>query len=138
MMKTERNQILNKMKKKVEIVAEDRFKEELEQIERINNNQKSHNAVKLLNRMKPDKKLNVYDKDGKHCMSVKQQVEIITEVFKDIFVKPNQDEVRYYPPCKNIPPFDAGEISKATRKLKNGKSPGIDDLPAEISNMYHK
>ena len=82
--------------------------------------------------MKPNKKLNLYDKDGKHCTSVKQQVEIIIEVFKDTFVKPNQDEVKYYPPSKNIPLFDAGEISKATRKLNNGKSPGIDDLPGEM------
>ena len=61
-----------------------------------------------------------------------QQVKLLTEHFRNIFEKPDQQELKYYPPCENKPPFSEEEIKKAVKRLKNGKSPGIDGMAAEM------
>ena len=131
-MKKERNQTLNKLKREVKAAEDKHYEKELEEIEKSNDYMKSYKAVKYLKNKKPRKQLKVFDKDEKYCTSIPKQVKIITSVFNDTFEKPNQDEIKLYPPCKNEPPFDKEEIATAAKKLKNGKSPGIDDLPAEM------
>ena len=131
-LKKERNILINKIKRRMKLVEEERYGKELEQIEKSKSNQKSYEAVKLIKKMKPKKKLNVFDENGKFVSAVTKQVDIITKVFKKTFEQPDEEEMKYYPPCENKPPFNEREIYLAAKKLKNGKSPGIDDIPAEM------
>ena len=55
----------------------------------------------------------------------KQQTDEITNFFREIFEKDNQGTAKEYPPCSMKKPFTEEEISMASRKLKNRKSPGI-------------
>ena len=66
------------------------------------------------------------NKDGKIASSGKEQCEIISEFFKELFEKENIPEKPLYHP------FTKEEISKVMRKLKNNKGTGIDNVNAEL------
>ena len=69
---------------------------------------------------------------GNMCNTEHQQVKTLTRHFKNIFEKEKQEKPTFYPPCKNQPPFSLDEIKSAVKRLKNGKSPGVDDMNAEM------
>ena len=77
----------------------------------------------------------MYDEEGRMCNSEKQQLEELTKHFKNIFEKENQEQPPQYPPCQNNPPFTKEEIITATRRLKNEKSPGVDEMIAELLKL---
>ena len=62
----------------------------------------------------------------------KQQVDKMTDHFKKVFEKANQQTPTYFSPCKNTAPFTSEEMQMAVKKLKNGKSSGIDEMHAEL------
>ncbi len=64
--------------------------------------------------------------------SGQQQVEIITNHFREVFRKVSKSEVEDVKPVQMRIPFTSEEISKAVRKLKNNKSSGIDEISAEL------
>ena len=86
---------------------------------------KCFEAVHLLKRKKPKKRLIVYNGNGDMVNTEKQQTDEITNFFREIFEKDNQGTAKEYPPCSMKKPFTEEEISMASRKLKNRKSPGI-------------
>ena len=106
------------------------MEKELEEIENNGHNQKAYEAVKMLKKKKPRKKLKVFDESGNMCNTVHQQVKILTGHFRNVFE--NEEEKQEKTPCKNQPPFSLEEIKSAVQKLKNGKSPGIDEINAEM------
>ena len=106
------------------------MEKELEEIENNGHNQKAYEAVKMLKKKKPRKKLKVFDESGNMCNTVHQQVKILTGHFRNVFE--NEEGKQEKPPCKNQPPFSLEEIKSAVKKLKNGKSPGIDEINAEM------
>ena len=130
--KKERNNIRSKIKDRIKVLEEEHLEKELQEIENNGQNQKAYEATKTLKRMKPKKKLKVYDDKGNMSNTENQQVKLLTEHFRNIFEKPDQQELKYYPPCENKPPFSEREIKNAVRRLKNGKSPGIDGMAAEM------
>ena len=48
-----------------------------------------------------------------------------------MFEKDNQGTAKEYPPCSMKKPFTEEEISVASKKLKNVKSPGRNNMYAE-------
>ena len=86
----------------------------------------------MLKKKKQKKDLKVFDLQGNICNSDKQKVDILTDHFNNIFHKDDQELPENYPPSTNNPPFHQEEIKKAVHKLKNGKSPGIDYITAEM------
>ena len=130
--KRERNKTLNEIKIKISVLEEEKMEMELQEIENNGQNQKAYEAVKMLKKRKPKKKLKVFDENGNMCNTEHQQVKILTGHFKNIFEKENQEEPTSYPPSENRPPFSLNEIKSAVKRLKNGKSPGVDDMNAEM------
>ena len=130
--KKERNKVKNQLKERLKTVEEEYFDKELNDIERYGGNQKAYEAVKTMKRKYPRKKLKVFNEKGNMVNTEGQQVKIITSLFKETFEKPNQGEIKYYPPCTNTPKFTSKEIQKAASKLKNGRSPGIDKVYPEM------
>ena len=127
-----RNNIMNKIKIKLGSIEEEKMEDDLMKIERKEGNQKAHEAVKTIKRLKPSKALKIFDKQERIVSSEKRKVDLVTEHFKIIFEKQEQEPIKHYPPCTNNPPFDENEIEKATKKLKNGKSTGEDEISAEL------
>ena len=121
--------MMNQIKEKIKVLEEEELENELRDIENKGNNLKAYEAVKLLKKRKPGKKLKVCDEEER------QQVEELTKHFKNIFEKENQEQPPQYPPCQNNLPFTKEEIITATRKLKNGKSPGVDEMIAELLKL---
>ena len=128
----ERNIILNEIKARIGQIEEEQMKEDFRSIEQKNGNQKAYDAVKYIKKNKPRKKLEVFDEKEKMITSENKKVDIITQHFKKIFEKTNSTEITQYPPCENCPPYNKQEIEKAAKKLKNGKSPGEDEITAEL------
>ena len=92
---------------------------------------KCFEAVRLLQRKKPKKRLIVYNGNGDMVNTEKQQADEITNFFREIFEKDNQGTAKEYPPSSMKKPCTKEEISMASKKLINGKSPSIDNMHAE-------
>ena len=88
-------------------------------------------AVRELNR-KQDGNIIVEDSEGNQLNSSEQKVEKITEYFENIF---KQEVTEPYPeiePQALRIPITEHEVKSATKKLKNNKSPGSDNVQAEL------
>ena len=80
--------------------------------------------------MKPQKPLLIETK-GLSTSDEKEQANIIAEHFKNIFFKNSET----YPKITPVPmsqPFTKEEVKEAVRSMKNGKSPGIDEVNVEL------
>ena len=87
-------------------------------------------AVRELNR-KVDKSILVEGPTG-YVHSPEQKVEVITKYFEDIFKQENVHPIPVIKPQKLQKPITTEEINKAAKKLKNNKSPGCDNVQAEL------
>ena len=126
----ERNKILNEIKELIKKEREKLIEKELEEIESKHADvSKCFGTVRLLKRTKP--KLIVYNVNGDMVNTEKKQTHEITKFFREIFEKDTQSTAKEYPPCNMKKPFTEEEISIASKKLRNGKSPGIDNMYAE-------
>jgi len=90
-----------------------------------------YQAVRALQNLEPKKKILVNGEDGM-VTNEKEQVSIITDFFKNTFKKDNMEEIEEINPVKMDQPFTADEIEDAIKSLKNNKSPGIDNISAEL------
>ena len=128
------------MKTKEEIHRIMKTKEEkdldqkLQHLESVSNDSnKYHQAMRDLRRQKSNKPLLVTDSEGNVAGSTTKKLELIKEHFESALAPESmKKEVKSYEPCKMRNPFNEIEIQKAARRLKNGKSAGIDDLSAEF------
>ena len=73
----------------------------------------------------------VYNGNGDMVNREKQQTDEITNFFREIFEKNNQGNVKEYPPSVMKKLFTEEEISMASKKLRNCKIPGIDNMYAK-------
>ena len=67
----------------------------------------------MLKKKKPQKKLKVFDEKERMVNSEVRKANIITKLFKETLEKPDQGEIKYYPPWENLPPFTEIEIQTA-------------------------
>ena len=81
--------------------------------------------------MQPKKKILVNGEDGL-ITDEEEQVEITTNFFEKVFNNENMEEMDEIQPIKMKQKFKAKEVETAIKSLKNNKSPGIDNINAEL------
>ena len=86
---------------------------------------------------KKRKKILVHTENGVSA-SEKKQMEIITNHFKERFQGRVEEEIKEMEPTEMERPFTEENIRKSVSRLKNNKSPGIDDISAEMISYSHK
>ena len=75
----------------------------------------------------------VKDKNGKTLVTEKEQIIVVPEYFKRMLAPENStDNIIQYEPTEMRTPFNGEEIEKAAKRLKNGKSPGSDEVNLEM------
>ena len=79
---------------------------------------------------KKKKEINIRNKKGKFIGNSREKLKCITEYFKELFSGDRQKEDVIPPETMRIP-FTAVEIEKASKKLKNNKSSGKDNVAPE-------
>jgi hypothetical protein len=99
-----------------------------------NDSTKCYQAMRKIKSKKAKKPLKIYDKNKNLVGSESVQVEIITQHFQKLFTIPNNEYENKptFKPAKLKNPFTKDEISKTSKRLKNQKSPGIDNINAEL------
>ena len=127
----ERNRILKQIKKEVKL---EKGKQQLLRIENVesckNDSRRMFAAVRELNN-NLDKSILVEGPTG-YVHSPEQKVEVITEYFENIFSQDTTNDIPVITPQKLKEPITAEEVNKAVKKLKNNKSPGCDNVQAEL------
>eukprot|EP00112_Aurelia_sp_Birch-Aquarium-sp1_P006574 Seg1722.4 transcript_id=Seg1722.4/GoldUCD/mRNA.D3Y31 product="Craniofacial development protein 2" protein_id=Seg1722.4/GoldUCD/D3Y31 len=130
-LKKRRNKIMHEIRN---ILNEERNKKIFDDIENIekyeNQSTKMYQAVRTIKKMKPKKPLIINSKEGK-TTNENKQVKIIREHFKNFFADKNYKQIEDIAPKEMKKPFTTEEITQATQKLKNNKTPGIDQLIGE-------
>ena len=106
--------------------------ETLEELENSNDDStRMYKAIKLLKTQEPKKRILVNGENGV-ATDEKQQVEIITDFYEKIFRSEDAEEMQTIPPTEMKTHFTGDEVQRAVKSLKNNKSPGIDNLKAEL------
>ncbi|KAI5729125.1 hypothetical protein M8J77_025799 [Diaphorina citri] len=98
-----------------------------------------YNTTKKLANKQFRSKKPIKDKNGNAMFNEKDQIKRWQEYFKELFQNNSQEEVREEDEENvnednriNCDPPTKSEICKAVKELKNGKSPGVDHIPAEV------
>jgi hypothetical protein len=131
-LKKERNRVLKsikKLKKQKEVELLDKNIEHIKNCQ--NDSRRMYEAVRTIHKKEPDPVI-VHNKDGEFVTSAEEKVGIITNFFESLFCVENTTPFEEIPPCKLTIPFTSVEIKKSVNKLRNGKSTGCDNLPAEL------
>ena len=104
----------------------------LEEIENSrNDSNKYYKAIKEIRRLKKIQPLTVENEDGERATTEEEQIKIVMAYFKKMLA-PDTEPRKTYKPSRIRIPFTAEEIRRIIRKLKNGKSAGIDKLEVEF------
>ena len=130
--KEKRNQLKAKLRARLKEIEERKLEKKLEEIENSrNDSNRYYKAIKEIRRLKKIEPLTVENEDGEIATTEEEQVKIVMAYFEKMLA-PETDERRCYKPSKIRIPFTAEEIRKILRKMKNGKSAGIDKLEVEF------
>ena len=90
-------------------------------------------VMRELRRDRKQTPLLIKDKEGVIQGSTEGKLEQIKNHFKEALAPENmKEEFKTYPPTKMKQPFTKEEITKVSKRLKSGKSAGIDQLNAEL------
>lgn len=131
-MQQERNGMMKEIHR---IISDEKTAKIINTVEEIERHKKDSNrmyhAVRALRQTEPKKNILVNGEDGL-TTNVEEQLEIITDFFKATFSKDNVSEIDNIEPAEMAIPFSASEIETAAKCLKNNKSPGIDNMNAEL------
>ena len=92
---------------------------------------KCYQAIRVINSNKPKKPLIVHWQDMIYAGSEKEQANIISEYFKNMFTAVTTYEPIIIKPAEMKTLFTTEEIEKASKSMKNRKSVGEDGLNAE-------
>ena len=112
---------------------EKKLDEDLKELEETkNDSNRCHIAIRKLKRSTKKKPICVKDDTGKVAGSDQERIIIITEYFKEMLAPANAETNVRYEPVEMTTPFMEEEIRNAANSLRNNKSPGIDNLPAEL------
>ena len=127
-----RNRIKKLLKKELK---KERENEELERIKIIenskNDSRRMFQAVRTLNR-KEDNTILVENSKGEIIHNTEEELKEITKYFENIFKKEQIHPIPKIPPKKLEEEITCREVKEAVDKLKNNKSPGCDDIRAEL------
>ena len=130
--KEKRNQLKAKLRARLKEIEERKLEKKLEEIENSrNDSNRYYKAIKEIRRLKKIEPLTVENEDGEIATTEEEQVKIVMAYFKKMLA-PETDPRRSYKPSKIRIPFTAEEIRRILRKMKNGKSAGIDKLEVEF------
>ena len=125
----EKRELEKEIKKRKTFLDEQKLNIELADLEKVKDD--SNKCYAVIKKMKKKKSsLFVNDKSGKLAGTDLAKAEIIQEHFRKMLAPDNQI-VKDYPPTKLHQPFTTEEISQAARRMKNGSSPGCDDINGE-------
>ena len=107
----------------------------MQKIEEIENNKndsrRMFQAVRELNK-KEDNVIIVENSNGEIIHSVEEELKEITNYFKDIFTQDSTHPLPDITPQKLKEEITFFEVERAVNKLKNNKSPGCDNINAEL------
>ena len=121
-------------KKRLREVENQRINNRMIKIEKMKNDSSRYFAAQK--EVKSDRKqenLVVEGKNKKIAATEEGKVKIVSEYFKKMLAPEGKESnILEFPPHKMVTPFAADEIAKAAKKLKNGKSPGPDNVELEL------
>ncbi len=122
---------MKQIKKLIKVEKEKELESKIENIECCkDDSRRMFAAVRELNK-KSDKSILVESEKG-FIHNPEQKVKAITNYFENIFAQKDISEVPIIKPEKLKEPITTQEIKSAIKKLKNNKSPGCDDVQAEL------
>lgn len=130
MWKVKRNKIIGKIKQKLKHINETKLDKELGALNpKKSNAGKYYEAERIMQRQ--EKRSEIVNMDGMIASTQKERCTIITDFIRKLFVKPDviQNE------CASVElqdPFTEEKILKMAAKLKNNKSPGPENVIAEM------
>ena len=126
----------NKLRK--DIRKEIKSQENKNQIKRIkdiekqkNDSRRMYQAVREINK-KEDNTIIIENSKNEIIHNTEKEIEEITKYFENIFTQENTTPIPEIKPQKLKEPISSKEIKKALTKIKNNKSPGCDELNAEL------
>ena len=124
------------VKKRLREVENQRINNKMIKIEEMKNDSSRYFAALVLKEVQRERKqenLVVEDKNNKIAATEEEQVKIVSEYFREMLApEGNESNILEFPPLKMVTPFTADKITKAAKKLKNGKSPGPDNVQLEL------
>ena len=133
-LKTKRNRILHTIRTKCRDNAEKIMQERAAEVERLKNGARMFKAVQLMTR-KPSRKPIVHDQKGRFIADDQEAASTVRGHFHDQF-RGNVDagvEPFIGRPRSPQRQISSAEVSNALKKLNNGRSPGPDGVPGELS-----
>ena len=130
-MKARYNRLSHQIRTIAKNKHEKRISDIVDEIEKSENSCRMFKAVKLLNR-KALGRMFVYDDEQKKVTDPSEVHQIVREHFRKHFFKDNMEQLVIEPEYKPLSSrITAEEVSKASCKMSNGRSPGDDNVSVE-------
>ena len=130
-LRIDRNKTTNSLHQMLQREKEEQMEKKVENLEKLKDDSRKMFAV--IRDLKPEKKKNVVVETPEGITSSTcKKLEEISKHFKTLFHKENEEDIEEIAPIDMTNPFTAGEVRKAISKLKDNKSPGIDNICAEM------
>ncbi len=130
-LRKQRNEIMNKLHQRKQKLDRESVIEKIEEIEKYKDD--SNRMYQVVRQLQPKgKEQIIVNTENGVTASEQKQLEIVTEYFRGVFRKSTEEEVENVQPTEMRTPFNSLEIKTAVKKLKNNKSPGIDEICAEM------
>ena len=132
-MKTERNQIMHRIKRKLIELKEKDLDNKVNEINEMKDSSKMFKAVNMLKRKKFENPY-VHDEKGKNVTDPVHIHKIIKLYFENQFIDQNTPKLEPFTdtPRKLIHPISNQEVLKSISKLNNNRSAGYDTITAEL------
>lgn len=131
LLKQARTTTMRKLHKAIKRGKEAEIEREIEEIENTkDDSNRMYKAVRNLQRMKKKEPLVVQSGEG-ITTDTNEQIRIVGEFFEGMFSSDKEPEIEDIAPRAMAVPFTEGEVTKAVKSLKNGKTPGIDSITSE-------
>ncbi|XP_029654954.1 uncharacterized protein LOC115228525 [Octopus sinensis] len=132
-LKTQRGRILKKIKTIQKRQLRKEVEEQVAEIEKYKDGTRMFQPVRLINRGKRTNYITVHDKLERTVISEPGKTAIISEYFHEIFNQNSEvNEIRNIQDTRIISPINITETMDAIKKLNCKRSPGPDNIPAEL------
>ncbi|XP_071965609.1 uncharacterized protein [Antedon mediterranea] len=132
-MKKQRNIVLKEIHSKIKYEEEKTISRQIEELEKIKDEpNKMFQAIRHLKRTEKTDKSFLYDCRNSIITNETEQVKIVTSYFREVYEKKGVEKNLGIDKIRMKNPFKIEEIKLAAKKLKNGKSPGPDEVHSEL------